>query len=234
MQKKPVIFFLSKSGAGKDTQAELLIEKYAYDYINTGELFRDFISSRSVAQFSRNSIDRYEALGIRRIVNNGEFAPSISVIHLWREPLLGFISNHTKSNGIVLVGMARKLGEAMILLDFFREWPDANKYFRLVPVHLKVSDREVRRRLLSRRQCLVCKKIIFPNGAIPKRCMYCGGKLMRRKDDTLRGIASRLDEYREFVAPVLQFFQKHKILIEVNGEQSIEAVHKAVVRELGL
>lgn len=234
MVKKPVIFFLSKSGAGKDTQAELLVEKYAYDYINTGELFRDFISPGSVAKFPKNSIDRYEALEIRRIVDNGKFAPSVSVIRLWREQLLRFIKNHTQSKGIVLVGMARKLGEAMVLFDFFQGWPDANKHFRLVPVHLKVSDQEVRRRLLSRRQCLVCKKVIFPRGTIPKRCVYCGGKLMRRKDDTLRGIASRLNEYREFVAPVLQFFQKHKLLIEVNGEQSIEAVHKEVMRKIGL
>lgn len=234
MNKKPVIFFLSKSGAGKDTQAELLIKKFGFDYINTGELFRSFISRGSIAKFPKNSMDRYEAQEIQRIVDNGRFAPPFSVIRLWREPLLRFVKNHAQSKGIVLVGIARKLGEAMVLFDFFQNWPDARNHFRLISVHLKVLDHEVKRRLLSRRQCFTCKKIIFSDGVIPQRCAYCGGKLMRRKDDTPRGIASRLDEYRKFVVPVLQFFQKHKILIEVNGEQPIQAVHREIIRKLGL
>ena len=57
---------------------------------------------------------------------------------------------------------------------------------------------------------------------------------MRRKDDSRAGIASRLREYNEYVVPVLNYFKKEKILKSVNGEQSIQNVHRDIVKTIGL
>jgi len=234
MIKKPVIFFLSKSGAGKDTQAELLIQKFKYDYINSGDLLRAVSDARTIRKFSKESAERYEAEEIGSIINSGKFVPTLTIMWQWRRRILELVMHNKKCTGIVLVGSPRKIGEALALHDFFETWPDAEEHFCIIPIYLKVSDKEVRLRLFARRQCVKCKKIIFLKNAPTKNCASCGGKLIRRKDDNQRGIASRLKEYREFVVPVLKYFQKHKILIEVNGEQSVEQVHREVVRKLHL
>src|SRR3989344_785801 len=178
MQKKPVIFFLSKSGAGKDTQADLLVDEFGFDYFNTGDVFRALRRKENFKKPLRSSIEFYEAQGITRIIDKG----------------------------------------------------------RLVPILINVSDKEVTRRLLARRQCVGCGKVIvgFTAEAALMACPKCGGHLMRRKDDTRPAIASRLREYRKYVAPVLNYFRAQNILITVNGEQSIEAVHKEVTRRIKL
>jgi len=41
LNSQPIVIFLGKSGAGKDTQMELLREKMGFDFINSGELLRE-------------------------------------------------------------------------------------------------------------------------------------------------------------------------------------------------
>ncbi len=236
MVKKPVIFFLSKSGGGKDTQADLLLEKLPFKYINTGDAFRELISDVSIQNLQKGSIERYEAEEIKGLVNSGKFSPSISVIQLWRKSLLSMAQSHEDTKGIVLVGMARKLGEAIVLNDFFQTWPDAKKHFRLIPVLLNVSDKEAIRRLLIRRQCVGCTKPVsgLPHEATLKECMRCGGELVKRKDDTPKGAASRILEFKEHVVPVVNFFKKQKIIKVIDGNRTIDVIHRDIVKTLGL
>jgi adenylate kinase len=61
-------------------------------------------------------------------------------------------------------------------------------------------------------------------------------KLRARNDDTDAGIAKRIDEYRSKVLPAMEYF-KNKVgytIHTVNGEQSVEDVHKEIVIKLGL
>ncbi|MEK7559937.1 MAG: nucleoside monophosphate kinase, partial [Patescibacteria group bacterium] len=110
MAKKPVVFFLGKSGSGKDTQAELLIKKFGFDFISTGQLLRDFRNRSS--GFAANSIERYEADGIKRILEMGRFVPTLTVACQWRFAVLEVTKNFENSTGMVFVGSPRKLSEA--------------------------------------------------------------------------------------------------------------------------
>ena len=80
--KKPIIFFLGKSGSGKDTQAEILIKSLKLDFISTGALLRDFKNRSS--DFPEDSLERYEAEGIKRILEAGKFVPTLTVACQWR------------------------------------------------------------------------------------------------------------------------------------------------------
>lgn len=50
--------------------------------------------------------------------------------------------------------------------------------------------------------------------------------------DTLEKIQIRLDEYRTHTVPAIDFFREKGKLIEIDGSQSIEEVHKAVMKHL--
>lgn len=234
MRKKPVIFFLGKSGCGKDTQAEILIRERSFDMINSGVLLRAF--KGALPKLKRGSIERYEAEGIKNIIDVGLFVPTITITCLLRLPLLEIVRNHQKTNGVVFTGSPRKLAEALLLREFFMNWPDAAKHFQIFPIEIKLSDKEMFRRLSLRRQCAKCKKIFSGSKAdlALKKCDKCGGNLIKRTDDSRKGIGSRLKEFNEYVVPILKYFKKEKILKSVAGEQSIQKVHQDIIKAVGL
>lgn len=71
-------------------------------------------------------------------------------------------------------------------------------------LHLDVSDEEVTERLLDR----------------------------GRDDDTPEAIEQRLEEYRNKTAPLIDYYSEQDLLVEVNGEQSIEEVTESIQQTL--
>ncbi len=61
-------------------------------------------------------------------------------------------------------------------------------------------------------------------------------KLRGRADDTDEGIAQRFDEYVNNVVPAFEYFKEKEgyTIYRINGEQSIEGVHKELITALGI
>ncbi len=61
-------------------------------------------------------------------------------------------------------------------------------------------------------------------------------KLRARSDDTDEGIANRFDEYVNNVIPAMNYFRDKNgyTLYSINGEQSVDEVHKELISKLGL
>lgn len=74
-------------------------------------------------------------------------------------------------------------------------------------VYLKVSDKEALWRLSYR------------NGEV-------------REDETLLVVRKRIDLFHKFTEPVLGFYRMKGILVEIDGEQSIEEIHKEVMEKI--
>ncbi|MFH1200912.1 MAG: nucleoside monophosphate kinase [bacterium] len=60
-------------------------------------------------------------------------------------------------------------------------------------------------------------------------------KLRGRHDDTDEGIAQRFDEYVNNVVPAMNYFKNKEnyTIYTINGEQSVENVHKDIIKALG-
>lgn len=74
-------------------------------------------------------------------------------------------------------------------------------------IYLRVSDREALWRLSYR------------NGEI-------------REDETLAAIRKRIDLFHKQTLPVLNFYRDKEVLIEVDGEKSIEEIHNEIMRHI--
>lgn len=77
-------------------------------------------------------------------------------------------------------------------------------------IYLKVSDKEALWRLSYREE----------NG------------VEDRDDETLAAIRHRIEQFHNYTKPVLQYYHKKRLLIEVNGEQPIEKIHKDIMDKL--
>ncbi len=62
------------------------------------------------------------------------------------------------------------------------------------------------------------------------RLAYRNGE--SREDETLAAIKKRIDLFHRFTEPVLDFYKKNGILIDVNGEQNIEEIHKEIMEKI--
>ncbi len=53
-----------------------------------------------------------------------------------------------------------------------------------------------------------------------------------REDETLAAINRRIESFHKFTKPVLEYYKEKGVLIEVDGEKSIEDIHHAIIEKL--
>ena len=212
--KSPNIIFLGRSGSGKGTQAELLMKKFTLVNIDTGDILRKLTKRK----------DKFGKI-VLKTISYGKLVPIWLVIYCWLDQLLKIPSK----KGIIMEGSPRQLEEAKILEEVF-SWL-GRENFKVV--YLRTSAKEVMQRLLLRRICSKCGREFSLNFTPNlKKCSHCGGKLIRRKDDYPRAIKNRMLFFQKKILPVINYFRKKKIVIEINGEGSVEQIHKRILKKL--
>ena len=184
-----IIILLGTSGSGKGTQAKLLQEKLALDYMGSGDMLRE-----------RKNIDDFTGRKIKDILERGGFVASAVIFKLWVDKWEK-IRNKSEFRGFIIDGSPRKLPEAT-LIDQSLEWYEWDKYLKALLVD--ISREEAFSRLSKR----------------------------GREDDTESSINSRLDLFEEEVVPIIEYYEKSNRLTRVNGEQSIEDVHKDIMKAI--
>ena len=55
-------------------------------------------------------------------------------------------------------------------------------------------------------------------------CDYCGGELIIRKDDNAETVISRLEAYHAQTAPLIDFYTKMGVFIELDGTKDVSEV----------
>ena len=132
-----IFIFIGRSGCGKGTQAELL-QKFLEEkgervlYVETGHLFRDFITGDTFSQKKSKAL--YET-SVRQ--------PDFLACHMWSHLLL---KSYEKGMSAILDGTPRSLAEALVLESAFNFFEFEHKYI----LHLDVSREWAEDRLLNR------------------------------------------------------------------------------------
>ncbi|MGL4336413.1 MAG: adenylate kinase family protein, partial [Turicibacter sp.] len=91
-------------------------------------------------------------------------------------------------------------------------------------------------RLTGRRICRTCGATyhtIFNPPADITTCDKCGGELYQRKDDNEETVANRLNVYVNQTKPLLDYYSETGTLVNINGQQSIDAVFAEIETVLG-
>jgi len=206
---------LGRSGSGKGTQAQMLVQDLSLEYIGTGDLLRKF-SER----------DNAAARRMKETMTQGKLAPSWMPFFIWMEKLA-----YTDINkGVLFDGSPRMLQEAKTL-DEVLEWFERDN----IKVILIDIPREVAyERLMKRRVCDACKKgaYVEKGREMAPHCLYCGGELTIRSEDYPEAIASRLDWYDTEVVKVVEYYHNKGKLITISGEKAPEEIHEELLAAL--
>lgn len=217
-KKNPlVVIFLGKPGSGKGTQAELLGKKLGLDYIGSGDLLRQRVIKKDFTGRKTNIV-----------IGRGGLIPTPVIFKLWLDKFEEF-KKKKNLKGFIIDGAPRQLDEALLINEAL-EWYEWDKNLKVILIH--ISNKEAVWRLTKRRICQKCEEIIPYLGKFREmtECPKCGGKLIRRDDDTVQGVKNRLSWFRTDVQPVINYYRKTGRLIKINGEQSIEDVFKDILK----
>ena len=205
MAAKTVIVLLGPPGAGKGTQAKLLVERFDLNHLSTGDLLRHEVRAGS-------------ALGqrVKGIMEAGRLVPDELVSDIVKER----IRKHQGDAGLLLDGYPRNLAQAAFL-------EEVTASIGVWAVHIAVAEEEVLRRLAGRRDCQRCGRIYnvyFSPSTEEGICNDCGAELIQRPDDRESIVLERLRVYRQQTEPVVQFYASKERYSEVDGNQAPEPV----------
>lgn len=213
------IILLGKSGCGKGTQAELLQKKFSLDYIGSGDLLR-----------ARSKKNDFTGKKLTNFLAKGLLIPTPIILKLWLDKVEE-LKDKKNIKGLLMDGNPRKILEAYFI-DEALSWYDWDKNIKIFEID--ISDKEAVWRLTKRRICTKCKEIIPFVGEFRKinKCHKCGGKLVKRSDDTVQSVKSRLAWFRKEVYPIINYYKKSGRLAKINGEQPIEGVFEDILKAL--
>jgi len=203
------IILLGPPGAGKGTQARMLVEERGMVQLSTGDMLRE-------AKDSGTEMGKVVA----DVMARGALVTDEIVIGLIKEKL-----ETVKANGFIFDGFPRTLAQADALgtlLDAVGEKLDA-------VIEMRVDDEALVARITARSTCGGCGEVYNDNTKpIPADgvCTNCGKKddFKRRADDNEESLKTRLMEYYKQTSPLIGYYYAKGKLSRVDGLGAIEAV----------
>lgn len=202
-----IFIMLGAPGTGKGTVASILSEKMNIPQISTGDIFRKHIKEKT-------------ELGILadEYISKGQLVPDEVTVNLVKSRL----EEPDAQNGVILDGFPRTVKQAEELEKVLKE-----KQTKLdMVINLVTPEDEIIERIENRRICPDCKAVYNVKLSPPIHegiCDKCGHELIKRKDDNIETIKSRLQTYFEQTSPLIDFYNK-------KGNLRTEEVSKKINR----
>lgn len=202
------IVLLGPPGAGKGTQAEVLEEQTGLVHISSGDIFRENLKAQT-------------ELGklAQGFMNRGELVPDDVTIAMIRERL----SRPDCTAGAILDGFPRTPAQAEALDIMLAE---LDSKISSVPF-ISVPEAVLVERLSGRWTCRAAGHVYHSQYNPPRKPGVCdedGSELYQREDDKPETVKRRIHVYFEQTSPLIEFYRKAGLLIEVDGTQPIDEV----------
>ena len=207
------LILLGAPGAGKGTQAELLMEKLHIPGISTGNMLREAMKNgTAVGEKAKYYMD------------NGLLVPDEVIMDIVAERVV----QPDCANGFILDGVPRTLAQAEALLERGIQIDHV--------VSIEIDDSVIEGRMTGRRVCSCCGAsyhIVANPSKVEGKCDLCGGDLMIRKDDAPETVRRRLVVYHEQTEVLKDFYSKLGKLRLVEGNQTIEGACEDILAAIG-
>lgn len=205
------LVFLGPPGAGKGTIAKLLKEELKIAHISTGDLFRD-------------NIKRETELGkrVKEILASGALVPD--------EVTIAMVDSRLKEDdakgGYILDGFPRTVAQA----DALENMSSVDAV-----INFCLPDEEILKRLSGRRVCKSTGRtyhIIYNPPKVEGIDDETGEALIQRDDDKEEAIKHRLEVYQTSTAPLIDYYTKKGLIIDLDCSGKPEDITRTLVEKL--
>jgi len=207
------IILLGPPGAGKGTQAAMLVEERGMVQLSTGDMLRAAVAAGTPV-----------GLQAKAVMASGALVSDEIVTGILSERL----DQPDVRAGFILDGYPRTPAQAEALDRLLAEKGMALDYV----IELAVDEEALVDRITGRFSCAVCGTGYHDRYKLPKVagvCDVCGStEFKRRPDDNEETVRTRMAEYRAKTAPILPFYEAKGLVRRVDGMAPIDAVKAAI------
>ena len=211
------IILLGHPGAGKGTQANLLVEHHGMVQLSTGDMLRE--TRKADTELGRR---------VASVMDAGELV-SDDIVSAMIDAKLSDMGDDV---GAIFDGYPRTEAQAQALDEIL------GKHGRSLDhvIELSVDEDALVDRITGRFTCANCGAGYHDRHKLPERegvCDKCGHtEFKRRPDDTEETVRTRMKEYRAKTAPILPIYEERGIVQRVDGMASIDDVTTAIEKVL--
>ncbi|HIU40992.1 MAG TPA: adenylate kinase [Candidatus Egerieicola faecale] len=206
------LILLGAPGAGKGTQAEVIMDHLNIPAISTGNIIREALKNGTEV-----------GLKAKSYMDAGKLVPDEVVIEIIKERL----AQDDCKNGFILDGFPRTVPQAEAL--------DAMGIAIDKVVDIEVADEKIAQRLGGRRVCANCGASYhteYKPSKVEGVCDKCGGPTVQRKDDEPATVLDRLKVYHEQTEPLKDYYAKKGILAVVYGAEEVSETSARTLKAL--
>ena len=207
------IILLGPPGAGKGTQAKILVAERGMVQLSTGDMLRAVRASGS---------ELGERFG--ELMDRGDLIPDDMII----EMIDARLDEPDCRNGAIFDGFPRTSGQAAALDDMLER---KNLPLRAV-IEMTVDEDALVERITGRYSCENCGAgyhDAFQRPAVEGVCDACGHtSFKRRPDDNAQTVRDRLTVYRRDTAPIIPHYEAQDLIQRVDGMADIDDVRAAI------
>ena len=206
------LILLGAPGAGKGTQAEVIMDHLNIPAISTGNIIREALKNGTEV-----------GLKAKSYMDAGKLVPDEVVIEIIKERL----AKDDCKNGFILDGFPRTVPQAEAL--------DAMGIAIDKVVDIEVADEKIAQRLGGRRVCANCGASYhteYKPSKVEGVCDKCGGPTVQRKDDEPATVLDRLKVYHEQTESLKDYYAKKGILAVVYGAEEVSETSARTLKAL--
>ncbi|MBB24422.1 MAG: adenylate kinase [Geminicoccus sp.] len=207
------IILLGPPGAGKGTQAKILVAERGMVQLSTGDMLRAVRASGS---------ELGERFG--ELMDRGDLIPDDMII----EMIDARLDEPDCRNGAIFDGFPRTSGQAAALDDMLER---KNLPLRAV-IEMTVDEDALVERITGRYSCENCGAgyhDAFQRPAVEGVCDACSHtSFKRRPDDNAQTVRDRLTVYRRDTAPIIPHYEAQGLIQRVDGMADIDDVRAAI------
>lgn len=202
------LVFIGAPGAGKGTQAAHVCKACGLAHISTGDLLR--------AELEK---DGELSKRIKSFIEKGELVPDDLMVQMVRERL----QQEDARKGFLLDGFPRTVAQANELAKFI----ELDQV-----INIEVTKEHVAERIAKRRVCKDCATPFTEDEVLDSKCKNCGGETIQRPDDNYETVMHRLDVFEEQTAPLVDYYKKKGLLVDIDGDAPVEQVTESIFANL--
>lgn len=223
MAEQKIIILYGAPGAGKDTQAERIAQKFNLFIVSSSKLIEEKIFDPQLQQDP--TIQREKKL----------FESGVLCTPSWVKEIINEKVGklHTDGQSLIFTGSPRTLYEAENEIPY---WESIFGQKNILPLIIKVKPETSVFRNSHRRMCESCRHTIAYSSENEKltKCPNCGGAIVNRGVlDNPETIKVRLKEYEARTLPITEYLEKRGYpIIEVDGEAVPDKVTEQIFEKL--
>ncbi len=212
------LVIIGAPGAGKGTQSVRICEYFKIPHLSTGDIFRKHIKQKT--EMGKQ---------VELLISQGKLVPDDITMKVVKDKL----EDAECKDGFLMDGFPRTVKQAAFLEDVL-----ATRNWKIdFAINLVVDDSLIIKRMSGRRICTGCGASYHVVTVPPKMegvCDRCNGELIQRPDDQEDTVIQRLDVYNTQTGPIIDFYKKAGVLMEVDGKDGVEETTNEIFKNLGV